>query len=231
MPFPRQAGSFYHWSKVHDSNNTMFACKVWGLRATDVMQGIVFGTRYEGMSEDPRLKTRFDFDQCFGTVINRFCAQAIIDHPLTLYGAGRQRRGFLPLGDVMACLQLLIENPPAPGEYLVVNQFDRCYTVQEVAALVQQAGSNLGLAVRIQNIENPRIEKESHYYNPDREILMSLGYQPSTNIIGDVENILKDLSGFSRRIYEKRNMLIPDIRWDTERRRSEVLSHAGDQPT
>src|SRR5688572_757852 len=114
LPFPRQPGSFYHLSKVHDSHNTIFACKIWGLRSTDIMQGVVFGIQ---TNDDPRLSTRLDFDQCFGTVINRFCCQAIIGHPLTLYGEGQQKRGFLPLRDSMQCLALAVENPPQSGEY------------------------------------------------------------------------------------------------------------------
>ena len=116
MPFPRQANSFYHLTKVHDTNNTMFACKTWGLRSTDIMQGVVFGTRIDEMGEDPRLRSRLDFDQCFGTAINRFACQAVIGHPLTVYGSGGQTRGFLPLRDSMQCLTIAIENPPKPGE-------------------------------------------------------------------------------------------------------------------
>ena len=130
MPFPRQAPSWYHWSKVHGSNNIMFASKIWGIRATDVMQGVVFGTRIEGMSDDPRLRTRLDFDQAFGTAINRFSCQAVIEHPLTPYGAGGQVRGFLPLRDSMQCLTLGLENPPAPGEYRVFNQFEETYSIR-----------------------------------------------------------------------------------------------------
>ena len=115
LPFPRQAPSWYHWSKVHGSNNIMFASKIWGLRATDVMQGVVFGTRIEGMGDDARLSTRVNFDQAFGTVINRFCCQAVIGHPLTPYGAGGQVRGFLPLRDSMQCLTLALENPSSGG--------------------------------------------------------------------------------------------------------------------
>ena len=114
LPFPRQASSWYHWSKVHGSNNIMFACKIWGIRATDVMQGVVFGSRIGGMADDPRLWTRLDFDQAFGTAINSFSCQAIIEHPLTPYGAGGQIRGFLPLRDSMQCLTLSLENPPGP---------------------------------------------------------------------------------------------------------------------
>ena len=131
MPFPRQAPSWYHWSKVHGSNNIMFACKIWGIRATDVMQDVVFGTRIEGMGGDPRLRTRLDFDQAFGTVINRFSCQTVIEHPLTLYGAGGQVCGLLPLRDSMRCLTLGLENPPKPGEYRVFNQFAQTYSVRQ----------------------------------------------------------------------------------------------------
>ena len=130
MPFPRQAPSWYHWSKVHGSNNMMFACKIWGIRATDVMQGVVFGTRVDGMGDDPRLRTRLDFDQAFGTAINRFSCQAVIEHPLTPYGDGGQVRGFLPLRDSMQCLTLGLENPPEPGEYRVFNQFEETYSIR-----------------------------------------------------------------------------------------------------
>ncbi|MEO8396489.1 MAG: NAD-dependent epimerase/dehydratase family protein, partial [Chloroflexota bacterium] len=101
MPFPRQPGSFYHLTKVHDTHNTIFACRIWNLSATDIMQGVVFGTQIDAMGSDPRLRSRLDFDQCFGTAVNRFCCQAVIGHPLTLYGSGSQTRGFLPLRDSM----------------------------------------------------------------------------------------------------------------------------------
>src|SRR5438093_4082562 len=104
LPFPRQAGSWYHQSKVHDSNNVMMACRLWGLRATDIMQGVVFGTRIDEMGDDERLLTRLDFDQCFGTVINRFSCQAAIGEPISPYGKGHQKRGFLPLRDSIQCL-------------------------------------------------------------------------------------------------------------------------------
>jgi len=127
LPFPRQAGSWYHQTKVHDSDNVMMACRIWGLRSTDVMQGVVYGTRIDEMGDDERLLTRFDFDQCFGTAINRFCAMAVAGVPIMPYGKGRQKRGFLPLRDSMQCLAIAIENPPEPGEYRVFNQFEEVY--------------------------------------------------------------------------------------------------------
>ena len=213
FPFPRQASSFYHWSKVHDSNNIMFACKLWGLRATDVMQGIVFGTRIADAVDDSRLATRLDFDQCFGTVINRFCCQAAIGHPLTIYGQGQQVRSFLPLRDVMQCIELIIQNPPELGEYRVINQYGLCYSVRELAEIVQEVASNFGLDIALQEIANPRVEKENHYYNPDRERLLTFGYQPTLDIKPDIRQSLADILPHQERIAEKRDILTPDITW------------------
>jgi len=223
LPFPRQAGSLYHLSKVHDSNNTTFACRVWGLRATDIMQGVVFGTRIDGAETDARLLSRLDFDQCFGTAINRFCCQAVIGHPLTVYGSGGQTRGFLPLRDSMQCLTLTIENPPQRGEYRVFNQFEECYSVAELAQIVQEVGNQLGLNVEIAHYDNPRTEKQEHYYNPDRNHLIRLGYQPSHDVRAEVRLMLQDLLPHRERIAHHSDILVPDIRWSGERRRSEVI--------
>jgi UDP-sulfoquinovose synthase len=223
LPFPRQAGSFYHQSKVHDSNNTHLACKVWGLRATDIMQGVVFGTRFDKLADDARLNTRLDFDQCFGTAINRFCCQAVIGHPLTVFGGGGQTRGFLPLRDSMQCLTLALENPPQHGEYRVFNQFEQTYSVSALAGLVQQAAHSVGLAPEIRHYDNPRTEAADHYYNPDRQHLLDLGYQPTHDLIGEVSTILQDLLPHCERIEQKRTLLIPDIRWDGTRRTSQKL--------
>lgn len=223
LPFPRQAGSWYHWSKVHDSNNVMFACRTWGLRSTDIMQGVVFGTRIDEMNNDPRLLTRFDIDQSFGTAVNRFCAQAVIGHPLTPFGKGRQRRGFLPLRDSMQCLTLSIENPPEPGEYRVFNQFEEVYDVTELALKVQKVGRELELEVEVHNLENPRIEKEEHYYHADHQHLLDLGYQPTHDVEAEMRIMLTDLIKYRDRIEAKRDVLIPDICWDGTRRKMRFL--------
>ncbi|GAB4524612.1 MAG: NAD-dependent epimerase/dehydratase family protein [Anaerolineae bacterium] len=223
LPFPRQAASFYHQSKVHDSNNTMYACKIWGLRSTDVMQGVVFGTRIDEMGEDPRLRSRLDFDQAFGTAINRFCCQAVIGHPLTLFGAGHQKRGFLPMRDSMQCMALTIENPPQKGEYRVFNQFEETYNIFELAEMVQEVGSEIGLDVDILQYDNPRTEAAEHYYNPDRNHLINLGYQPSHDVRAEIRIMLKDLMEHKDRILANKEILVPDIRWDGNHRRSEVI--------
>ena len=223
LPFPRQAGSWYHQSKVHDSHNTQFAAKIWGLRATDIMQGVVFGTRIAEMGDDPRLRTRLDFDQCFGTAINRFCCQAVIGHPLTLFGLGKQKRGFLPLKDSMACLGLAVENPPERGEFRVFNQFENAYTISELAYMVREVAADIGLKAEIRHYENPRRELEEHYYNPDRQHLLDLGYEPTRDIKSVIKEMMLDLLENRDRIEAHADVLVPDIRWDASRKRSEVI--------
>jgi UDP-sulfoquinovose synthase len=223
LPFPRQAGSWYHQTKVHDSNNVMFACKLWGLRSTDIMQGVVFGTRIDEMGFDERLLSRFDYDQSFGTAINRFCAQAVIGHPLTPFGKGHQRRGFLPLRDSMQCLTIALHNPPQIGEYRVFNQFEEVYDITDLAMKVQKVARSLGLEVQIRNIENPRREMEEHYYNPDHRHLLELGYRPTHDVEAEIRIMLQDLTKYRDRIEARKEALIPDIRWDGRRERAQFL--------
>jgi UDP-sulfoquinovose synthase len=219
LPFPRQAGSWYHQTKVHDTNNIILACRIWGLKSTDIMQGVVFGTRIDEMGEDERLLTRFDFDQCFGTAINRFCSQAVIGEPLTLYGKGSQKRGFLPLRDSMQCLTIAVENPPKKGECRVFNQFEEVYNLTELAEKVRKVAETKGLKVEIKNLENPRMEMEDHHYNPDHQNLLDLGYKPTHDMEAELSIMLDDLIKYKERILARSHALIPDIRWDGSRRK------------
>jgi len=212
LPFPRQAGSFYHLSIVHDSANIALACKIWGLRSTDIMQGVVYGTRPDGIT-DHRLHTRFDFDEAFGTVVNRFCAQAVIGYPLSPYGKGRQRRGFIALVDSIQCLTISIENAPKPGEYRVFNQLDEIYGINELADLVFAAAGRLGIDVEIRSIENPRVEMEEHFYKVDHDNLNKLGFRPTRTIHEELEIMLRDLTKFKSRLRAKRHVIAPRVRW------------------
>lgn len=223
LPFPRQAGSWYHLTKVHDSNNLMFACKVWGLTATDIQQGPVFGMRIEAMGDDERLLTRFDYDECFGTCLNRYCAEAVTGHPLTPFGKGFQKRGFLPLEDSMQCFTLAIEKPPKRGEYRTLNQFEGIYSVTELAKKIKRIGKEIGLNVDIRNLENPRREMEEHYYNPDHRNLFDLGYKPSHDTENTIKEILIGLVKHKERILME--VLIPCIRWDGTRRKVEYIKN------
>lgn len=206
LTFPRTAGSWYHLSKVHDTHNIIFACKTWGLRSTDIMQGVVFG-----LNDDDAHITRFDYDQYFGTVINRFCVQSIINHPLTVYGAGGQTRGYLPLFESLHCLNLAINNPPNRGEYRTFNQFGYLFTVSQLAEKVKYAAKNLGLHVGISHLENPRAEMEDHYYNPANNKLKALGYNPVANIDTEITSLICRLIPFKNNIKEE--VIDPTTRW------------------
>ncbi len=223
MMFPRKAGSWYHQSKVHDTHNVEMACRLWGMRSTDIMQGVVYGTYIDEMGDDERLRTRFDFDQCFGTAINRFCAQAVIGLPLTPYGKGTQKRGFLALRDSMQCLGLAVENPPKAGECRVFNQFEEVYNVTELAERVQGVASGYGLDVAINPMENPRMESESHHYNPDHQHLLDLGYEPTRDMETELKQVFQDLIAHKDRIEARKEAQFPDIRWDGSRRKSDYL--------
>jgi UDP-sulfoquinovose synthase len=176
--FPKLPGSFYHLSKVHDSANIHFACRIWGIRATDLNQGVVYGIETDETKLDNRLATRFDYDDVFGTALNRFCLQAVIGHPLTVYGRGGQTRGYLNIVDTLQCVELAVSNPADRGEFRVFNQFTEQFSVMELAELVQRAGKEYGLDVRIESIDNPRVEAEEHYYNAKHTKLLDLGLQP-----------------------------------------------------
>jgi len=178
LPFPKMPGSFYHLSKVHDSNNIMFACRIWGLKATDLNQGVVYGIETEETKLHPKLATNFHYDEIFGTALNRFCVQAVIGHPLTVYGKGKQTRGFLNIVDTLQCVQLAAENPPENNEMRVFNQFTEVFTVRALAELVAKCASKKGLAAEVRSFDNPRIEMEEHYYNPTLTSLPALGLEP-----------------------------------------------------
>jgi UDP-sulfoquinovose synthase len=208
LPFPRMASSWYHWSKVFDTGDVMFANKIWGISATDVMQGVIYGTRSPDIVDD-RFLTRFDFDEVWGTALNRFCVQAILGLPLTPYGKGGQKRGFIALEDSLQSLRLAIENPPAPGEYRVFNQFDEAYSVGDLARLVVQAAGEMGITAEIGNSYNPRVEAEEHYYNPHHENLLSLGYRHTRTLEESIRGILEDLQRFRPRLEAKRHVVQP----------------------
>jgi UDP-sulfoquinovose synthase len=192
LPFPKQPGSFYHLSKVHDSHNIMFACRIWGLRATDLNQGIVYGTMTPETALDETLINRFDYDEVFGTVLNRFCVQAAIGHPLTVYGRGGQTRGFLDIRDTVRCIEIACLKPAAPGECRVFNQFTEQFSVLDIAHHVQTAARKLGLSVVVDHLPDPRVESEHHYYNAKHSKLVDLGLKPhllSDSLLDSLMNI------------------------------------------
>src|SRR3977135_3437675 len=178
LPFPKRPGSFYHLSKVHDSHNIEFTCRVWGLRATDLNQGVVYGVETPATVLPPELATRFDFDTVWGTVLNRFCVQAAMGRPITPYGKGGQTRGYLNIRDTLACVTLTLENAPELGEFRVFNQFTEQFSVLELAELVGKVRRAQGLDTVVTHIPNPRFELEEHYYNAKHQCLLDLGLEP-----------------------------------------------------
>jgi len=211
LPFPKLPGSLYHLSKVHDSHNIHFACRIWGLRSTDLNQGVVYGVATDETDVDERLVTRFDYDEIFGTVLNRFCVQAVIGHPLTVYGEGGQTRGFLNIRDTLQCVELAIANPPDLGEYRVFNQFTEQFTVKELAELVKRAAGEVGYEVQVRTYPNPRVELERHYYNANNTKLHDLGLDP--HHLGDelVHSLLATIERHKDRVIE--SAIAPKTRW------------------
>jgi len=177
--YPRQAGSLYHTTKIMDTDLLWFYVRVWNLRVTDLMQGPVYGLFTDESGEDERLLPFFNYDEIFGTVINRFVVQAVAGYPLTVYGKGGQTRGYINIKDTLKCINLSITNPSDPGELRIFNQFTETFTVNELSDRVKNAAKNLGLDVKIQRLKNPRKEAEEHYYNPVNRGLKDLGLEPN----------------------------------------------------
>jgi UDP-sulfoquinovose synthase len=222
LPFPKQPGSFYHLSKVHDSHNLMFACKIWGLRATDLNQGVVYGTVTDEVMLDEALINRFDYDDVFGTVLNRFCVQAAAGHPLTVYGKGGQTRGFLDIRDTVRCIEIACSNPAKAGECRVFNQFTEQFSVLELAEMVQAAGWKLGMRVEIEHCTGPRVESEEHYYNAKHSKLIDLGLQP--HYLSD--SLLDSLMNIAIRYRDRvdTSLFLPQVQWRNPR--NERVRHA-----
>jgi UDP-sulfoquinovose synthase len=211
LPFPKMPGSLYHLSKVHDSHNIHFACRIWGLRATDLNQGVVYGIETEESTSDEGLITRFDYDEYFGTVLNRFCVQAVIGHPLTVYGEGGQTRGFLNIRDTLQCVELAAGNPAGLGEFRVFNQFTEQFSVAELAELVQRSGAELGYEVSVNHYPNPRIEAERHYYNAANTKLIDLGLEPHDLGAELVRSMLRIIERYKDRVIDR--AILPRTRW------------------
>ena len=221
VPFLKQPGSFYHLSKVHDSHNIMFACKIWGIRATDLNQGVVYGTTTDETALDEALINRFDYDDVFGTVLNRFCVQAAIGQPLTVYGKGGQTRGFLDIRDTVRCIEIACHNPAAKGECRVYNQFTEQFSVLDLARMVESAAKKLGVSVEIDHIPDPRVEAEQHYYNAKHSKLVDLGLQPhhlSDSLLDSLMNI-----AMTYRDRADASLMLPQVNWREPRNDRRML--------
>jgi UDP-sulfoquinovose synthase len=227
LPYPKQPGSFYHLSKVHDSHNIMFCCRAWGIRATDLNQGVVYGTVTDEVALDEALINRFDYDEVFGTVLNRFCAQAMTGDPLTVYGSGGQTRGFLDIRDTVRCIELACLHPANPGEFRVFNQFTERFSILDLAHMVQGAGAKMGLKVEVNHLPNPRVESEEHYYNAKNTKLIDLGLEPHLLSNSLLDSLMNVAAKYRDRI--DTSLYLPQVNWRNARndRRRPMVQAAG----
>jgi UDP-sulfoquinovose synthase len=211
LPFPKMPGSFYHLSKVSDSDHIYFACRVWGMRATDLNQGVVYGVDTPETASAPALVNRFDYDGIFGTALNRFCVQAALELPLSVYGQGGQTRTFLDIRDTVRCIELALESPADAGEFRVFNQFTEIFSVLELAQRVSAVATRMGLDAPVRHIANPRVEKEAHYYSTTNEHLLSLGLQPHLLSEELLESLIVAAAVNRRRIDQ--SQIDADVKW------------------
>jgi UDP-sulfoquinovose synthase len=209
--YPKAPGSLYHLTKAQDGDMLYFYCRMWDIRVTDLNQGPVYGMITEESSEDERLFSIFNYDEIFGTVLNRFLVQAVVGFPITIYGEGGQTRGYLNIKDTMACIELALLNPPESGSYRVFNQFVETLTVNDLAQKVQKAGEKLGLTIEIQHIANPRLEAENHYYNPAHKGLQSLGLKPHYLDEPTLVDMIDLIQKYRDRIQV--GFLLPQVKW------------------
>lgn len=211
LPYPKQPGSFYHLSKVHDTHNIHFACKIWGIRATDLNQGIVYGVLTEETGMDELLINRLDYDGVFGTALNRFCIQAAVGHPLTVYGSGGQTRALLDIRDTVRCVEIACNNPANKGEFRVFNQFTEMFSINDLAMMVKKAGNTMGIDVEVNNLENPRVEAEEHYFNAKNTKLIDLGLQPHYLSDSLLDSLLNFAVKYKERVDNKK--ILPKVTW------------------
>ncbi len=209
--YPKTAGSLYHLSKVHDSNNLDFACRIWNLRATDLNQGVVYGVETDESALDPRLATSFHYDEVFGTALNRFCVQAVIGHPLTVYGQGGQTRGYLNIRDTMQCVELAAATPAEPGQLRVFNQFTELFSVLDLADRVKAAAEHLGMTTSVDHVPNPRKEAETHYYNARHTKLYELGLEPRLLSEELIDTMIAKIAAHRDRV--NTSVIVQGVRW------------------
>ena len=209
--FPRQASSLYHTTKIQDTDLLWFYVRTWGLRVTDLMQGPVYGISTDDADMDERLIPNFHYDEIFGTVLNRFIVQAIIGYPLTVYGKGGQTRGYLNIKDTLQCVYLAATQPANPGELRIFNQISESFSVNELAEKVKIVGKKLGYDVKITHLENPRNEKEEHYYNPKYTGLLKLGLQPQYLTDGVLEGMFGIVEKYKNNI--NRDAIFRGVKW------------------
>ncbi|MCK4824471.1 NAD-dependent epimerase/dehydratase family protein, partial [bacterium] len=209
--FPRQAGSIYHTSKIMDTDLMWFGVRMWDLKVTDLMQGPVYGIETEESQIDGRLMTIFNYDEIFGTIINRFITQAVTGYPLTVYGGGGQTRGYLNIKDTLQCIHISEKKSANNGELRIFNQIMETFSANELAEMIKRVGDSRGHNVEINHIANPRKEEEEHYYNPVFHGLIEQGVKP--NYLTD--HVMSDMFGIVEQYKDniRSDVIYKGIQW------------------
>lgn len=210
--YPRQAGSLYHTTKIMDTDLLWFAVRMWNLKVTDLMQGPVYGVETEESKIDDRLRTIFNYDEIFGTIINRFVVQSVVDYPLTVYGKGGQTRGYINIKDTLQCVHKSEITPASSGELRIFNQITETFSVNQLANMIQEVGVQRGHDVQIKHIENPRKEMENHYYNPSYQGLSEIGVKPTLLSGGILNDLFKVVEEKKKSI--NKDIIFKGIKWD-----------------
>jgi len=209
--FPRAAGSIYHTTKVMDTDLLWFGVRIWGLKVTDLMQGPVYGIETEESSIDQRLRTFFNYDEIFGTIVNRFITQAVVGYPLTVYGKGGQTRGYLNLKDTLQCVHKSEQTPAKQGELRIFNQMMETFSANDLAEKTARVGQSLGYDVQIEHLENPRKEMEEHYYNPAYQGLIEIGVEPHYLTDEVMAEIFRSVAQYKDQI--RKDIIFRGIKW------------------
>jgi len=216
--FPRQASSLYHTTKIMDTDLFWFGVRMWDLRVTDLMQGPVYGieTEESAMSKahsamSHELMTIFNYDEIFGTIVNRFIIQAIVGYPLTIYGKGGQTRGYLNINDTLQCVHMAEKTLAKKGELRIFNQIMETFSANELAEMTQKVGGKLGYDVTINHLENPRKEAEEHYYNPTYQGLVDIGVEPHYLTEEVLEGMMRVVEEFKGNI--RKDVIFRGIKW------------------
>lgn len=209
--YPRQAGSLYHTTKIMDTDLLWFGVRMWELKVTDLMQGPVYGIETDESNIDDRLKTIFNYDEIFGTIVNRFVVQAVSNYPLTVYGKGGQTRGYLNIKDTLQCIHAAEKSAPKKGELRIFNQIMETFTANELAEKTKKVGESLGIGVEIKNIKNPRKEAEEHYYNPVHQGLQNIGVIPHYLTDEVLEGLFRKVIEYKENI--RLDVIFKGIKW------------------
>ena len=170
---PSFPGSIYHMTKTQDALFFQFYVKNWGLKITDLHQGIIWGLYTKETKLDPKLINRFDYDSDFGTVLNRFIMQSACNIPLTIYGTGGQTRAFIHIENSMDCIEIAIDNPKE-GKVKIFNQMKETHNLNKLANLIKDNFSD----TEIQFLNNPRKELISNDLKVTNKQFLDCGLEP-----------------------------------------------------